>query len=283
MRYFAGLVLLLFWFSSCKKNNDNDPPSSPRVKSLSIKWVNSTPQFDNISFFYDSDDRVTQILGHHGLADQPVAATDTIFRFVFLYSGADELPSLTIFSGSYSSGVPADYVFNYLFYDGQRRVTRDSMYFPNSATGVTKVLHYTYTTDYTLAENRLGGIDTLRISSGNYDSFSSPGHTPADPVLTRYAEFDNGFNPLNYLNISSIYHVVNGSKDPNLSEWSVWTLSNKNNITKEWFNSSRTDPPSSTMEYKYDTHGLPVYRVWRSGLLLDVTDTLTYIYEEQIQ
>lgn len=239
----------------------------------------SFPEYDNIDFSYDNSERITDILGYHGPSGQPIAAEDTIFRFSFHYNGDDKLPWLTVFLASYSSGSPADYVYNYLYYDNQDRVTRDSMYFPLSATGVTKVLHYTYTADYILAENILGGIDTLRSSSGNYDSFSRPGHTPSDPVQTRYAEFDNGFNPLNYLNISSIYHVVNGSKDPNLSEWSVWSLSNRNNITKEWLNSSITDPPSSTMEYKYSIHGLPLYRIWRSGLQLDIMDTLTYIYD----
>jgi hypothetical protein len=276
MRYFAGLALLLFCLINCSKNN-TDPSTSPRIKSLAMKGTSTPPEYDNIDFSYDNSERITQILGYHGPAGQPIPAADTIFKFVFYYNSADKLPWLVVLSLSYSYMPQTEYTYNYLYYDNQNRVIRDSLYFPDA--GISKTLHYTYTSEYTLAENIFGTVDTLRKLSGNYDSFVRPGPLPSDPKQTRYTTFDNGFNPLNYLNISSIYHIVNNSKDPNLPEWSAWSLSNKNNIIKEWINSSVTDPPSSTLEYKYNTHGLPLYRVWRSGLQLDITDTLTYIYD----
>jgi hypothetical protein len=271
MRYIPALLALTLLLNACTPDHHDTITTTHSIKSLTIKWTANAPDHDNIDFFYDNTDRVTHIIGHNGdHYGGTIASTDTIFRYAFYYQGNNNLPYLSVLATYFNSTAVGEYEYDYLFYDSQNRVTRDSIVFPPPFAQY-YLFDYSYTNNYTIAD-----LDTLRGSNGNYTSFSPFGFTNN---FAWKADFDSKVNPLNKLNVSSIYNTISKRKNPFVGEWSVWSLSNANNETTVWYGiAPLSSVPNDKLSFTYNQEGLPLERIWRMGPNEMVMDTLIYNY-----
>lgn len=220
MKYIFICTILFFFINSCVKDKHSTNVSIPKLRSLTIKWNYNSPNHDNIDFFYDNLNRVSSILCHHGSYEIPIAASDTIFKFLFFYNGINPFPYLSINADSYQIYPSGIYEYDYLFYDSKNKVIKDSTV---NSLGQFAIRNYQYTDD-----NIILNSDTFGLSAGNFVSFKE-GPDPRGFQYGWRVAFDDKINPLNSLNVSSVYNVVSHSTSPNFSEWSAWSLSNKNN------------------------------------------------------
>ena len=234
-------------FFSCKKDEAEyeNIPAGAKVRNMEFTDTSTATMFQ-VVFRYDTDERVTHVYGHNGSFGSVVNAADTVFSAKFYYEGAGRLPfKITDWT------LTKPYTHRFLTYDQNRQLVKDSSFLASDPVRNINVIYYRKLPGYLLAESG-GNIDSFRLSSGNY-TYSHRRYNSF-----QRAEYDNHVNPLNYLNIAPVFHVLSG--DLIHSMFDYWNVSNKNNETLwQQANNLNFFPSSITirMSYTYNQAGLP--------------------------
>jgi hypothetical protein len=262
MRLLAFVSILLVVLS-CKKSNDKDHliPAGSKVTRLEL-YDTSTQQEWQIVFAFDQQQRVNGMHGYVGPLRSTVLPADSLFYIYYSYRDNNSLP-YKITSRVLTQAVQ----FHDLTYDGQNRLIRDSIYSQNASS----LMYYRYLPGYMIAES--GSYrDSFQHANGNY--IFSAGRNNA---YTK-AEFDNQPNPLNYFNVSQVFHVLCGN--PNGYFFDYWTATNRNNQTLVLSSTNRnfsyTSLPLKHV-YTYLPNGLPDTKASYYGASL--TQSMKYHYE----
>jgi hypothetical protein len=269
IKHLSFWLIMVCFLSTCKKNNSDEPPAITKIKQLSFLYDDhiNIPDRSQVDFSFDGYDRVKKILIYLGDSGIVIPPIDTVTVVNFFYNGANKLPdSVFIIKQLYTT-----WEWHLLSYDGNGRVIKDSIRVPYPQDySVT----YSYSGNKTMCHNSsLGsfGNDTLVNENGNFIQILKGG------TIVNY-EFDNKVNPLNNLNIGSIFHVIIGS--PVAGLWSMWSASNKNNLTADkTYVNGVLQPNPLKITYSYNEKGLPKKRFWfNSYSPATVQDTMTYKY-----
>jgi hypothetical protein len=261
-------IVFSFMFNSCQKHHDIVSTAS-KIKQLSIIFTGNPPDPSQVDFYYDNLSRVSKIFMYLGDSGIVVPSADTICLMDFNYQGNNELPSsvfinLKLFHVKYS---------HTLSYGVDNRLIKDSVVNIADTISTNYIVSYSYPNNKTIANSTFlvpSTKDTLISENGNFTSFFQPFG------VSSY-EYDNKINPLNTLNIAPIFHVICNNREPSNPYWSLWTLCNKNNLTKVTFSQNGLIRSEHFLAYSYNTQNLPTKRLWYYGN--SVSDTLYYKYQ----
>jgi hypothetical protein len=197
--------------------------------------------------------------------------------------------SITRYLGPYNE-------IHFLYYDAAGQLAKDSVLFYSSPNGwdfhtVTSVIRSG--SDYICRDSIIPPYPPgappypaqiyyypLKYVNNNFTEYctGSPG--------SFFMDFDAGDNPLNQLNIASLFPVMDYQHSPICNNlWSVWSFSNKNNITriKHEFNPATGTARDTTFLFNhYDNNGRLEKRYWcrsYSGSPMDTVDMIRFIYQ----
>jgi len=251
---------------------------------------------DRMDINYDNSNRVVSILAYNTQLPPGAPFYDSIFNLRFDYAGNSNMP----YSASITRyGVPYNEI-HYLHYDGAGQLAKDSVLFYSSVNGwyfhtVTSVIRSGSNyicRDSTIPPGFPGAPPppaqiyyfTLKYVNNNFTEYGtgSPG--------SFFMDFDAGDNPLNQLNIASLFPVMDYHHSPICNNlWSVWSFSNKNNITriKHEFNPATGTARDTTFLYNhYDSNGRLEKRYWceiysggPTGIAVDTVDMIQFTYQ----
>jgi len=264
IKFLSFAVVVILSLIACKKNHTDEPAAIPKVRELSFIFQpnSSQPEPSQVDFSYDNYDRVKSILVYLGNSDIAIPSTDTMTTVNFFYNGSAKLPYLIFIKRHLNGGVTESHL---LSYDASDRIVKDSILNQYS-------IYYSYNSDKTIRNNTSPGgwgKDTLISENGNYTQVKQ-----LDQEIHR--DFDNKINPLNYLNIGPIYHVI----EMYGGIWSLWTASNQNNMLEEKvYSAGIFQYNRHKAVYIYNNEGLPQKRIWYYTYNpQDVIDTMFYKY-----
>ncbi len=286
MKHVLLIASCMFTFlTSCKK--DNTPSTNtvvPKIKRLMFIQGN----INNIDFYYDNAGRVTLMNAYFGNSPINVPPSDSIFNFHFEYTGNNSLPSKFTYVNNILFPYYEKFV-HFIQYNNNNQPVKDSVTISNNpnSSGFYKVTNFEYQQDLIICHERNWNNQTsstsLSFLNGNFISANSY-PIPNPNLQFWFYDYDNGINPLNSLNISPIFYLINDRYQVHFSYWSVWSLYNKNNFIriKFGFNSiSGTYSDTTSLSYSYNTDGLLQKRYWYKVFpsYIDTTDVIRYIYQ----
>lgn len=271
-------------------------PALAKVKSMEFISMGSLSGYkDRMDINYDNSNRVVSMQAYNIQLPPGAPFYDSIFNLRFDYAGNSNMPykaSITRYGTPYNE-------IHYLYYDVAGQLAKDSVLFYSSLNGwefhtVTSVIRSG--SDYICRDSTIppyapgappppGQIYylTLKYVNNNFTEYTtgSPG--------SFFMDFDAGDNPLNHLNIASLFPVMDYHHSPICNNlWSVWSFSNKNNITriKHEFNPATGTARDTTSLYNYyDSNGRleKRYRCKNysgpTGIRVDTADMIQFIYQ----
>lgn len=275
-------------FSGCQKEPDRiNNQAQTMVKRMELTSMGISSSFggkDNIDFIYDNANRVASMIAYNVILFPNASYYDSIFRITFEYTGNNQLPSkVTLINHSNTN-----HEIHYFKYNGSGQPIVDSVLaFSSWGWGFARRSTYSYSGNSVLCQDSTSfgpGILTTIFSgfNGNYNNYGQP------PVYQQSYEFDNGNNPLNKLNIAPIFFCLTYARRPIADIWSIWSFTNKNNITlvKLDFNSGLGIARDTTFLYNhYNSNGLLEKRYWCEQLygtgttFVDTIDMIKFMYQ----
>lgn len=255
MRAYLLLFIAAVVLCSCQKEVESgDPVTLPTGGKLISKHIH---QIDDevwtSSFTYDDQNRCTAINSTYIDSSSPgMFPVPDLYRFY--YNGNDALPYKITDT---SDGRDMNW---YVFYDGQKRVTRDSIVYLLSAK--LYITRYAYSgnrlvanTSFTHSTGTDTWIDTLESDGTNYLRRSSD-YAYANFFPQIKATYDNHPGAFSNLNVAQV--MIDG-----VTQLGDFYQRSKNNpITAEY--STRTSPDKFfyTIAYAYDADGYPTSSTW---------------------
>ena len=247
---------------------------------MDFTWMGTSAGYkDRIDFKYDNAGRVSSMLAYNTM-NIFGAPLDSIFNFYFDYQGNSNLP----FKVSAFTYVTPEKHIHYFKYDAAGQPVKDSVLDLFGGNWIfLKYSTITYAGTVVTIKDSISpfaspDISFLSYSNGNFTSWGT-----GDPNAFYY-DFDAGNNPLNYLNIAPVFFLLGDTHSPEHDFWSIWTLSNKNNMTriKKSFNpSTGMASDTSFLSNYYDASGLLQKRYWWEeypGPYKDTMDVVNFIY-----
>lgn len=239
---------------------------------------------DNIDFVYDIAGRVASMKAYNVILFPNAAYYDSIFHIRFEYNSSNNLPyKVTIMN--YSTTI---HTIHFIKYNVANQPVADSVLtLVSSVWMFDRFSTYTYSGNSVLCKDSTSfGPGTLTTiftgANGNYYNYGQP------PTYSQYYEFDNGDNPLNQLNIAPIFFCLTNARRPVADIWSIWSFTNKNNLTmiKLDFNPTLGIARDTTFfSNNYNANGVLQKRYWiekfygaPTGPFIDTTDRIEFIY-----
>lgn len=289
--------LYAIFLLACKRETNNiTNPAQAKVKTMEFTGMGSLTGYkDRINFNYDNADRVVSIQAYNTQLPSGAPFYDSIFNLRFDYAGNSNMP----YRGSITRyGVPYNEI-HYLHYDAAGQLAKDSVLFYSSVNG----WYF-----HTLTSVIRSGSDYICRDSTIPPGFPGAPPPPAQIYYTNlkyvnnnfteyvtgypgsfFLDFDAGVNPLNQLNIASLFPVLDYQHSPICNNlWSVWSFASKNNIIriKQEFNPSTGMARDSVLLFNhYDINGRLEKRFWcntysgPTGPALDTVDMIQFIYQ----
>ncbi|MEQ1678429.1 MAG: hypothetical protein ABL876_17170, partial [Chitinophagaceae bacterium] len=273
----------LIMLSACKKENKPDNSvTTGRIKSLQVNWgLIPGVLRDKIDFVYDNSGRVQEINAYNILAN-PSSGYDSVFNLYFEYNGNNQLP----FKFRYIYYVGSANDIHYLTYDNNLLPIKDSALVmntvPNQPPFFLKKSTFTYSGNSVICRDSFP-INSFRshILTNSNENFISWEEIPLNRASDTYYEFDNYTNPLNKLNVAPIFHIVFNEHLPSGGYWAIWTLCNKNNITKlkkDFYATTGLYHDTLTFKFSYLPDGRPDNRIVYNRFGWP-EDTIYYFYQ----
>jgi hypothetical protein len=276
---FAILCAIILY--ACQQEPDMvNNPTQPKIKTMDFTWMGTSAGYkDRIDFIYDNSGRVSSMLAYNTM-NIFGAPLDSIFNFYFEYQGNNSLP-YKVSTFRYVTPIKE---IHYFQYNAAGQPVKDSVvtWFGNTWIFL-RYTSITYTGTAVACKDSLSpfanpDLTNLTYSNGNFTAWGT-----GDPNAYYY-DFDTGNNPLNYLNIAPVFFVLGDSHNPEHEYWSIWTLSNKNNMTriKIGFNpSTGIASDTSFLSNHYDGNGLLQKRYYWDvypGPIVDTVDVINFTY-----
>lgn len=289
--------LYAIFLLACKRENGRiSNPAQAKVKTMEFISMGSMAGYkDRMDINYDNSNRVFLIQAYNTQLPPGAPFYDSIFNLRFDYAGNSNMPyraSITRYLAGYNE-------IHFLHYDAGGQLSKDSVLFYSNVNGwyfhtVTSVIRSG--NDYICRDSTIPpGFPgappppaqiyylTLKYMNNNFTEYAAgfPG--------SFFMDFDTGDNPLNQLNISSLFPVIDYQHTPVCNNlWSVWSFSNKNNITriKHEFNPATGTARDTTFLYNhYDNNGRLEKRYYcrnytgPAGIAVDTVDMIQFIYQ----
>ena len=264
------LIAAVFLWSCQKDITGGEPGSGPTGGGKLI--AKHTHQIDQEvwidSFSYDQQNRCTEMKWIYIDSSAPGSSPQEDF-FRFHYNGNDALPFKI---SDTNKGRNLNW---YLFYDGQKRVSRDSIV--NAVNGDLTITRYAYSGNRLVANTSFRHstgtdtwIDTLESDGTNYLRRSSD-YAYANFFPQIIATYDNQPGAFTNLNITPLF--IGGVTQ--LGDF--YQRSRNNPITAEYSTRTSSNKFFYTIAYTYGPDGYPVASTWTiAGGLQRETEKFEY-------